>query len=53
MVNKYRMRTAAQDDANTLLKAGTLTPQEIADGLDIPLSVVQAEQARIETMEKL
>jgi hypothetical protein len=44
-ISKYRIRTAAVDDANKLLRIGW-KPHTTAEVLGIPLSEVQTEKAR-------
>jgi len=46
--NKIIQRTAAIDDASKLLRSGLFTPEEVSYFRNIPLSVVRAEQNRIE-----
>lgn len=50
--NKIRIRTAALDDANKLLRSGSFTPKEISYFLGISQAAVASEQARIEEQER-
>lgn len=47
-VTNYRIRTAAIQNANTLLKSGMFTPNEISHHLQIPITDVYAEMARMQ-----
>jgi hypothetical protein len=53
VVSKYRMRTAAvQRDVNELLQA-RVGANEVSGLLRVPLSVVEAEKARIEKYQAM
>ena len=52
LMGNYRLRTAARDNANKLLRSGEFSPRMIAYALNMPLEEVLEERKLIEMKKR-